>query len=130
MRPQFILLLPVLLAAQPPPPPDGLCSLSGTVVNAITAEPVRRALLTLRRIDSSPGVTNISVTDTVATDSAGHFSISAIQPGTYRLSADRNGFLSAQLGARGPNRPGTPLVLTRGQDSSGLLISLYPHGII
>src|SRR4051794_36460338 len=115
MRIPAVLLLPLALAAQTPPP-DGLCSISGSVVNAITAEPVRRAVLALRRVDSSPGVTNVSVTNTVATDSAGQFAISGIQPGTYRRSAERNGFLAAQFGARGPNRQGLRRVLARGQE--------------
>ncbi len=128
MRIPVALLLPFLLAAQPPP--DSLCSLSGQVVNAITAEPVRRALLTLRRIDSSPAVTNIRVTNAITTDAAGRFAIAGIEPGTYRLSAERSGFLAAQYGSRGPGKAGTPLVLTGGQKSGDLLLSLYPHSII
>src|SRR5256885_1731653 len=121
------LLVPLALAAQAPAPPDNLCAISGTVVNAITAEPVRRALIALRRIDSSPGVTNVHVTNAVSTDSTGHFAISGIEPGTYRITAEHNGFLPAQYGARGPSKTGTSLVLSRGQDSTGLRISLYPH---
>src|SRR5450759_5667631 len=57
-----LLLLPLALAAQTKT--DDPCAVSGQVSNAATGEPVRRALVYLRRIDMSPGVTNIQVTNT------------------------------------------------------------------
>src|SRR5258708_30373398 len=43
-----LLLLPLALSAQTRP--DDLCSISGQVTNAVTGEPVRRALVYMRRI--------------------------------------------------------------------------------
>jgi uncharacterized protein (DUF2141 family) len=125
MRFLAFLLLPLALGAQTP-----AGTVSGTVVNAITSEPVRRALVTIRRIDSSPGTTTVRVTSAVSTDSTGSFTITGIGPGTYRLSASHNGFIPAEYGARGPNKSGTPMVLAAGQKSTGLLVTLYPHGVI
>src|SRR5262245_14644144 len=113
MRLLVLLLFPLALAAQ-----DNLCTISGTVVNALTREPVRHAQVTVRRIDTVPGATS-----SVATDSSGNFAVAALEPGTYRISADHNGFIPAQLGARGPNKPSPPLVLTAGQKSTGQRIS-------
>lgn len=131
MRPTVALLLPLVLAAQGvQTASDTLCAISGQVVNASTGEPVRRATVYLRRTDSSPGVTTISVTHSVSTDASGHFAIDKIEPGTYRLAAERSGFIVAQYGARGPGKAGTPLTLERGQKSTDLLLRLTPHSVI
>ena len=65
-----------------------------------------------------------------ATDAAGRFAIAGIAPGKYRLSAERNGFLTTQYGSRGPNKAGTLLTLEPGQKSSDLAMRLTPHGVI
>uniref|UniRef100_Q01ZV9 Cna B domain protein n=1 Tax=Solibacter usitatus (strain Ellin6076) TaxID=234267 RepID=Q01ZV9_SOLUE len=119
MRLLALLLFPFLLAAQ-----DNLCEVSGSVVNALTGEPIRHAQVTLRRIDTAPGATS-----SVATDSSGNFA-ATLEPGTYRISADHTGFIPAQLGARGPSKPSPPLVLTAGRKTTGQRINLYPQGVI
>src|ERR1019366_5947793 len=123
-----LLLLPLALAAQTKP--EDPCSIGGQVTNAATGEPVRRALVSLRRIDMSPGVTNIQVSQTVSTDGAGRFAMAGIAPGKYRLSAERNGFIVTQYGSRGPGKAGTLLTLEPGQNSSALAMRLTPHGVI
>ena len=123
-----LLWLPLALLAQTKP--NDSCAMSGIVSNAATGEPVRRALVALRRIDMSPGVTTIQVAHTVATDAAGQFAMEGIAPGKYRLAAERNGFIATQYGARGPGKAGTLLTLEAGQKSSGLAIRLTPHGVI
>ncbi len=123
-----LLLLPVALAAQTNPAEP--CSVSGQVTNASTGEPVRRALVSLRRIDASPGVTNIQVAQSGSTDAAGRFAIAGVAPGKYRLAAEHNGFLITQYGARGPGKPGTLLTLEPGQKSSELALRMTPHGVI
>ena len=122
------LWLPLALAAQTKP--DGLCSLSGQVSNASTGEPVRRALVVLRRTDMSPGATTIQVPQSATTDAAGRFAMAGITPVKYRLSAERNGFIVMQYGARGPGKAGTLLTLEAGQKSSDLTMRLTPHGVI
>jgi len=84
-----LLLLPLALAAQTKP--DDSCAISGQVSNAATGEPVRRALVSLTRIDISPAMNRSADAQTVATDAAGQFAITGIAPGKYRLSAERNG---------------------------------------
>jgi len=88
-------------------------------------------LVSLRRIDGSPGVTmTIQVGNTVTTDAAGRFAMTGIAPGKYRLSAEHNGFIVTTYGARGPGKPGTLLTLETGQNSSDLTMRLTPHGVI
>lgn len=123
-----LLLLPVALAAQTKA--DDSCAISGQVSNAATGEPVRRALVSLRRIDMSPGATTIQVTQTVATDAAGQFAMAGIAPGKYRLGAERNGFIATQYGSRGPGKAGALLTLEAGRKSSDLAMRLTPHGVI
>src|ERR1035438_4350334 len=123
-----LLLLPLALAAQTKP--DDSCAISGQVSNAATGEPVRRALVSLRRIDMSPGVTTIQATQTVATDAEGRFAMAGIAPAKYWLGAERNGFLATQYGSRGPGKSGTLLTLEAGQKSSDLAMRLTPHGVI
>jgi protocatechuate 3,4-dioxygenase beta subunit len=123
-----LLFLPLVLGAQTNLADS--CSVSGQVTNASTGEPVRHALVALRRVDTSPGVTNVQVTQSGTTDAAGRFALAGIEPGKYRLSAERNGFLNTQYGARSPNKPGTLLTLEPGQKSSDLNLRLTPHGVI
>ena len=124
-----LLLLPLALAAQTKP--EDPCSISGQVTNAATGEPVRRALVYLRRIDGSPGgVMNIQVSHTGTTDAEGRFAIAGIAPGKYRLSAEHNGFIVTTYGARGPGKAGTLLTLEPGQNSSDLTMRMTPHGVI
>jgi protocatechuate 3,4-dioxygenase beta subunit len=123
-----LLWLPLALPAQPRP--DDSCAISGQVSNAATGEPVRRALVSLRRIDMSPGVTAVQVSHTVATDAAGQFAMAGIAPGKYRLTAERNGFVATQYGSRGPGKAGALLTLEAGQKSSDLAMRLTPHGVI
>src|SRR6185369_10080262 len=89
-----LLLLPLALSAQARP--DDSCSISGQVTNAVTGEPVRRALVYMRRIDMSPSVTNVQVTQSGTTDAAGRFALSGIAPGKYQLSTERSRFLPTQ----------------------------------
>ena len=123
-----LLLLPLALAAQTKP--DDSCAISGQVSNAATGEPVRRALVSLTRIDISPAMNRSADAQTVATDAAGQFAITGIAPGKYRLSAERNGFLATQYGSRGPGKAGAPLTLEAGQKSGDLAMRLTPHGVI
>ena len=123
-----LLWLPLVAAAQTRP--GDLCSVSGAVTNASTGEPVRRAMVLLRRVDSSPGTATVNTTNSASTDGAGQFAIAGIAPGKYRLYAERNGFVAGQYGARGPGKAGTLMTLEPGQKSSGLAIRLTPHGAV
>src|ERR1039457_7067549 len=111
-----LLLLPLALAAQNKP--EDPCSISGQGTKAASGGTGRRALVYLRRIDMSPGMSSIQVSNTVTTDAAGRFAMAGVAPGKYRLSAERNGFLVAQYGGRGAGKPGTLLTLEPGQNSS------------
>jgi hypothetical protein len=141
---RFVLLAaPVLLAAQQsatvspqagqsqapnsqPTRPEDLCSVEGQVVNAITGEPVKKAQINMNGSGGRGKATSFGA----VTDGSGGFVIENLDPGPYSLSAERNGFVRQQYGARGPDRPGSPVVLSAGQHTRDLVFRLLPQGVI
>src|SRR5262245_43478097 len=101
-----------------------LCKIEGRVINSAGGEPLRRVTLTLHsavaRRASAAAVTN----------GEGHFLLEDIEPDTYRLSADRAGFLGQEYGARSWSSPGTPISLSAGQHLKDLEFKLTPQGVI
>src|SRR4051812_12783560 len=102
-----------LLAQAPPqpavgnPPPSGKCSIEGTVLNAVSGEPLSRATVILEGIAPD----NRGVILRANTDAAGAYSLGNIEPGNYRMRAQRAGFVDQAYGAKPSNRSGTPLAL-------------------
>jgi protocatechuate 3,4-dioxygenase beta subunit len=94
---------------QPPVP----CSLSGSVVNAVTGEPLKKAQLTLRDTASDSSYT-------AATDEAGAFCLVAAEAATYELIIQKTGFAAT----------GQTLKLMAGQATSGAIIRIAPQGVI
>jgi hypothetical protein len=105
--------------------PEDKCSIEGAVLNAATGEAVKKASVVLRSLTSmnNSGLGAVS-------DSAGHFKIEGIDPGRYNLMANRTSFVNQTYGAKAPNRPGTPLTLTPGQNVKDVTFTLTPHGVI
>jgi len=152
----LILLIPLTLCAQPgaiggrsgrggtnaspqttgqsaPTPPltpaADLATLEGQVVNAIGGTPLRKAILTLDRVNNTPTASGIRGNYSATTDAAGHFAITGIEPGRYRLSASHVGFLSMGYNARRPGGNSTPLDFDRAQKVSAVF-KLTPHGVV
>ena len=96
---------------------------SGQVLNLVTGEPVRKANLTLK---PEPSGTNLKA----VSDNEGKFNIENVDPGRYTLTADRQGFVTQNYGARRPTGPGTTLDLKASQDMKDLAIKLTPQGVI
>ena len=144
------LFLPLVLVAQqnnahtpagnpagPPTPPqasetkpEDRCSIAGQVLRETTGEPIKKANVILRRADVSQNATNFPPSYSTSTDASGSFAMKDIEPGKYRLSVTRTGFVSSEYGARGPNRPGTTLSLVAQQSLRNLTLRLTPHGVI
>jgi len=53
-----------------------------------------------------------------------------LDPGTYRLTAMRTGFVNMEYGARGPNRAGTSIKIAPAQKLTSIDLKLLPHGVI
>jgi len=126
---------PLLLAAQQPAAapqansqptrPEDKCSIEGQVVNAQTGDPLKKAHV---RLFGNDGQQNNNYGTT--TDAGGHFVIQEIDPGTYTVFAERNGFTQTQYGARGTSRGATPLPLSPGERARDVNFRLVPSGVI
>jgi hypothetical protein len=67
---------------------------------------------------------------TTSSDANGQFSMKDLEPGRYRLTADRNGYVTLIYGARGYNKPGTMISLARQQNLTDLALKMTPHAVI
>ncbi len=111
--------------------PKLLCTLEGHVLNASTGEPVQRATLTLMGPQGNMGGGQGGGGGRSArTDNEGKFTFDKVQPGTYRLTADRVGFLRQQYGAQTPGGTGAPVNLAQSQTVRNLDIKMTPQGVI
>jgi protocatechuate 3,4-dioxygenase beta subunit len=66
----------------------------------------------------------------VVTDEAGRFELKGLDPGHYRLTASRLGYVVSEYGQRKANDPGAVLTLRAGQEMKDLLFRLVPAAII
>ena len=116
-----------------PPPPAAAPSqskepakLSGTITNATTGEPIKRANIMIMPAEPGPESTPSAITS----DAEGKFSIIDLAPGRYRLWAERTGFVRSQYGARGADRMGSIITLAPGQDMKQVDFRLEPHAVV
>ena len=107
-------------------------SLEGHVVKFGTTEPVADAKVVLARVGGQ-----LQDYRTLITDPAGAFVFRDLDPGSYRLYADRDGYLPTEFGQRtvatslNPLNPaGVPIPLAAGQDLHAILIAMTPPGVI
>jgi hypothetical protein len=100
------------------------------VVNAITGEPIRRASVLLMRSDPVPGEMGPPTFYSTGSNSTGQFAVKDIEPGKYRVTVNRNGYVPFTYGARGPMQPGTTLSLIRQQHMTDLALKLTPQAVI
>jgi hypothetical protein len=108
----------------------GSSALEGTVANAQTGEPVRKAEVTA--IWSGGRNTDNSGHDpqTAYTDLSGHFSISGLASGKYRLRVEANRFAAQSYGESRSGGRGKDIEVAAGQRLSGLDFRLMPCGVI
>ncbi len=104
--------------------PKRLCKIEGRTVNAMTGEPLQRASVTLA--GSGPNATGRSA----KSDGDGRFLIENVQPGVYRLMAEKVGFLRQAYGARSAGGSSAPLNLSPGQTLRNVEMKLTPQGVI
>lgn len=123
-----LLLLPMALVGQTTG--DDAASIGGVVTHALSGEPLRRTLIYLRKVELSPGTTNVQVSKTTYTDAAGRFTLAGIKPGKYQLSAERSGFITASYGQRSPTSPGSLITVEPGQTIGDAAMRMTPHGVI
>lgn len=102
----------------------GTAVVSGRVtVSATSDTPVRRAVVTLISAETVD-------TYSAVADAQGRFTFSRVPAGRYTLLAKKGAHLTTAFGAKRPGRPGTTLVITDGQQLTGLQLSLPQGGVI
>jgi len=115
---------PPILAQQPAESPLEKCTIDGQVLDAATGDPVKKAEVLLRKVNSQESPYG------AMTDARGHFAIEDVEPGDYRLWVERNGYIRSEYGARRPNHPGTILALGRGQRLRDIILHIVPQSAI
>jgi protocatechuate 3,4-dioxygenase beta subunit len=124
----LILLLTATLAAQTPvrdggvpiAPPSGTAGLSGVVKDGDN-NPLRRALVVIRG--------DMSLNRTVVADDLGRFAFTKLPAGRFTITASKPGYPAMSYGAKKPLRTGPGMMLTEGQQVSGLTLTV-PKGAV
>ena len=64
------------------------------------------------------------------TDAEGKFRIEGVEPGMYRMMAERQGFVRREYGARKNSMMGSTITVTSGQELKELNIDMIPQAVI
>jgi hypothetical protein len=110
---------------------SGPYRIAGTVVNAVTGEPIRRASVAVL---SEPVGTEIEshAVESAVTDNEGRFSLPGLAAAKYQLTASKRGFRTAWFDEH--DEYSTAIVTGEGQDTSSLTFKLMPgavlHGVV
>jgi hypothetical protein len=124
MKLPFLLPLLILQVSPQQIPPDK-ASVSGYILKMGTGEPLAKTTVILSPFNGGP-----SQAYTATSSAQGQFSFVNLDPGQYRLSATRSGYIRMEYGARTPNRPGLPITLSPGERLADIGIQLVPAGTI
>lgn len=104
--------------------PEELCAVEGYVRNSVTGEALSKASVTI----SANGRQQQNYAAT--TDASGKFSIRGIEPGQYRISARRNGYVPSEQSGRHAVSPGAMLTLASAQSIKNVEAKLIPHSVV
>ncbi len=125
-----------------PDPTIKLGRITGKVLNAITGEPVRKATVSLQPAGAQQGQGGgggqpggpfgggQSRGLSAATDNAGTFVFENVNPGNYRLSGEKTGFIRSSFGGRGAGAIGSQLTIAAGTEKADVIVRITPQGIV
>jgi protocatechuate 3,4-dioxygenase beta subunit len=120
-------LLLATAAAQPAPAPSPVYRIAGTVVNAATGEPVRRASV------AALSASDHNIIESAETDSDGRFALWGLAAAKYELTASKRGFLNAFYDEHNGGY-NTAIVTGEDQHTEGLIMRMTPiaslHGVV
>jgi protocatechuate 3,4-dioxygenase beta subunit len=100
------------------------CSIVGTVVKLASSEPLNKASVQLQSMDDRTRAISVN------TNAGGRFELKGIDPGRYRLTVSRVGFVTQEYGQKKSDDPGAVLALRPGQELKDLLFRMIPSGVI
>ena len=107
--------------------PEDKCTVEGKILNSMTGEPLKKAHVTLRRMDST---TFNAPPYGAVTDAGGHFAIVNIDPGRYHLSVERTGYARSENTPRNLKSSPDTLTLAAAQKLADLQFKLVPQAVI
>jgi protocatechuate 3,4-dioxygenase beta subunit len=114
----------ICASAQNAAPAQATASISGTVVDAATGQPLKAASVGARNFQPGQGGRR---TSSATTDAEGRFTLDGLAPGRYMISASREDY----VGRRSQNGPNAKsLTLAPDQHLSDILLQLTPGAII
>ncbi len=121
----FSVLVLTCTAQQPAPDDSQFASIDGTVINSITKEPVKKALVSLAEAEGAHDSALVATTD-----EAGHFRFADLKPDRYRLTVEKDGFVDGTYGALQSSDAGSFLRLNTGDRLHDVTLRLFPGGSI
>jgi hypothetical protein len=104
------------LTTQSAPAPKAI--IIGQVVDGASGQPIPSAIVTLDR------------STRVMTTSDGRFVFRNLNPGDYRLSATKSGYLAGEFGVQRPHGSSRSLVIAAGQRRRDVVLRLWRHAAI
>src|SRR5207247_4142207 len=119
------------------------CAIEGVVERAGTGEPIAGAEIRVMRVAMPVEEDRVGPRMAVVftgsdpfapvpaiTDREGHFLLKDLEPGSYKITAARNGYTKQEYGQRIPAGQGTVVTLAGGQTLKSLAFYLIPGGTI
>jgi len=105
--------------------PESLAIVEGRVVLSATGEPVRKASVFLGSYHEDGSSEFVATTD-----EAGHFRFADVRPGSYRLTADKSGYLPGGYGQLQQKDSDSPLKVSAGDHFQDIVLRLFPAAIV
>jgi hypothetical protein len=122
-----LLLTGISTAQAAPPAKQSLSTVAGQVVQDPGGMPLKKVVVTLTPVQVEAGDAT-QRQDSTVTDAEGHFQIDDMPAGNYRVTLDRNGFISTNRRSR--SYSSASISVASGQDVTGLLFRMLPAGVI
>jgi protocatechuate 3,4-dioxygenase beta subunit len=126
----LLVTAPFMQGAQVPQPQNAAskASIQGSVTKAGGGQPLKGVRISFRRLDGSQNPFG-NVRTPVATDATGRFLVTGVDPGQYRISAERDGYIRQEYGQRTTTGSGTVISVAAGQRLE-LQFQMLPAGVI
>jgi protocatechuate 3,4-dioxygenase beta subunit len=116
---------------QQPLAPEDYGKIEGSVLNAQTGEPIRKAEVILTRNDGNNGGPDGPDSQAITTRDDGAFAFDTVAPGRYSIRVTRTGFIREGTGRTSVT--GTQLSnlqLAKAQTLRGITVKMVPQGVI
>ena len=134
MKPPCVMFIAIVLSvcsapsarAQSPGLPREKCAIAGTVVDAVTEQPLKGAEVRLRGIPAA--LQSAFPSTSASTDASGRFVFEGLAAGRYFLLASHDGYVNNNRA--NADLRGKLLLLAPGQHVNDLVVRLLPNGTI